>query len=121
VGHVSAAKEGIAPMSKADNIKSDIRSTRAELAHTVDALAAKFDVKTQAGARAHDAGQKAIAAFEHAKAATPEPMQHAVGKLESAAAPAVAKVSGNKKRAALIFVGVVAAAMVARRLLSSGS
>jgi hypothetical protein len=38
-------------MTASDEIKSDIAATRAELAETADALAAKLDEKTRVGKR----------------------------------------------------------------------
>lgn len=42
----------------ADEIRADIAATRAQLADTADAMAAKLDVKAQAGAKLHEAGAK---------------------------------------------------------------
>jgi hypothetical protein len=38
-------------MTTSDEIKADIAATRAELAETADALAARFDAKAQVGKR----------------------------------------------------------------------
>jgi Protein of unknown function (DUF3618) len=38
-------------MTRADEIKADIEATRAELAETADALAARLDTKAQASKR----------------------------------------------------------------------
>lgn len=38
-------------MTTAEEIKADIQATRAELAETADALAARLDAKAQAGKR----------------------------------------------------------------------
>jgi hypothetical protein len=46
-------------VSDADEIRADIAATRAQLADTADALAAKLDVKAQAGAKLHEAEAKA--------------------------------------------------------------
>lgn len=45
-------------MSDADEIRADIAATRAQLADTADAMAAKLDVKAQAEAKLHEAGAR---------------------------------------------------------------
>ena len=42
----------------ADELRADIEATRAELAETADALAAKLDVKAQATEKVHAVGDK---------------------------------------------------------------
>ena len=42
----------------ADELRADIEATRAELAETADALAAKLDVKAQAKEKVHAVGDK---------------------------------------------------------------
>jgi hypothetical protein len=97
-------------------LKSDIERTRAELADTVDALAAKLDVKAQARHRAHDAATRASQAVERVRAATPQPVQHALDAVGHASKPLVERAARNKKRTALIVGGVLAAVVVARRV-----
>lgn len=46
--------------SEADRIKADIEATRAELAETADALAAKLDVKAQAKQKVQAIGPEKI-------------------------------------------------------------
>lgn len=61
--------EGPAKGAGADEIEADIERTREQLGETVEALAAKFDVKAQAQHKVHDATQRARAAAtdEHGK------------------------------------------------------
>lgn len=105
------------PENETEAIKADIEETRVELASTADALAAKLDVKAQAGKKAHEAGARVSRAYESAKASTPEPVQRAWRKAESAASPVVAKATEDKKRTALIVGAMVVAALVARRVI----
>ena len=102
-------------MTEIDKVRSDIELTRAELARTVDALHAKLDVKTIAKERADEAGARAAEAYQHAKAAAPEPVQHALGRVETAAAPLVAKAAEDKKRTAMIAGGALLALLLLRR------
>lgn len=97
-------------------IKADIEQARAELAQTADALAAKLDVKAQAERKMHEAGNRAAGAYESAKASAPEPVQKALTKAEQVSAPVVTKAAEDKRRTALVLLGAVAAALIARRL-----
>lgn len=106
-------------MSEIEKVRSDIELTRAELARTVDALHAKMDVKAMAKERADQAGARVAESYQHAKAAAPEPVQHALGRVERAASPLVAKAAQDKKRTALIAGGAVLALLVLRRVRRS--
>jgi len=97
-------------------IKADIEQARAELAQTAGALAAKLDVKAQAERKMHEAGNRAAGAYESAKASAPEPVQKALTKAEQVSAPVVTKAAEDKRRTALVLLGAVAAALIARRL-----
>lgn len=108
-------------MSDIEKVRSDIELTRAELARTVDALHAKLDVKAIAKERADEAGARAIEAYQHAKSAAPEPVQQAIGRVESAAAPVVAKAAEDKKRTAMVAGSALLALLVLRRVLRSSS
>jgi len=99
-----------------DSIKADIEATRAQLAQTADALAAKLDVQAQADNLVQDVAAKAADAYESAKASAPEPVQKVIGKAEVAAQPVVAKAAQDKLRTALIVGGVLAALLVAKRI-----
>lgn len=103
-------------MPDEDAIKADIVATRAELAETADALAAKLDVKAQANAKLHAAGEKVGERYVRLRASAPEPVQKAIGKVEQAGRPVAAKVAADKKRAALIAGGAVVALLVAKRV-----
>jgi hypothetical protein len=98
-----------------EKVRSEIELTRAELARTVDALHAKLDVKALAKERADEAGARAAEAYQHAKAAAPEPVQQAIGRVETATAPLVAKAAEDKKRTAMIVGGTLLALLVLRR------
>lgn len=97
-------------------IKADIEQARAELAQTADALAAKLDVKAQAERKVHEAGDRAAGKYASAKASAPVPVQQALTKVEHVGAPVVAKAADDKRRTALVILGAVAAALIARRL-----
>lgn len=96
-------------------IKSDIERTRAELAGTVDALAAKLDVKAQARERMHAVADQAGQAVGRARSAAPVPVQHAIDTVEQAARPVVVKAAEDKKRTALVAGGVVVFLLLLRR------
>ena len=102
-------------MTEIDKVRSDIELTRAELARTVDALHTKLDVKAVAKERADEAGTRAAEAYQHAKAAAPEPVQQVIGRVETAAAPLVAKAAADKKRTAMIVGGALLAVLLLRR------
>jgi hypothetical protein len=101
-------------------LKSDIERTRAELAETVDALAAKLDVKAQARERMHAVADQAGQAMGRARSSAPVPVQHALDTVEQAARPVVAKAAADKKRAALVAGGLVVLLLVLRRARSHG-
>jgi len=110
---------------EADAIKADIEQARAELAGTADALAAKLDVKnnvkTAVNQKVHEAGERVTTAYGSVKEATPEPVQKAWSRAESAAQPVVAKAGEDKKRTALIVAGVLATVIVVRRIAARRS
>jgi hypothetical protein len=112
--------ENLGPDDEAAALKADIEQARAELAGTADALAAKLDVKnnvkTAVDRKAHEAGERVTHAYESAKDATPEPVQKAWSRAESAAQPVVAKAGEDKKRTALVVAGAVVLAVVVRRI-----
>jgi hypothetical protein len=103
-------------MSDPDEIKAEIEATRAELAETADALAAKLDVKAQAKEKAQVAGERLAAKVDQVRAAAPEPVQNAIGKAEQAAQPVLAKAAEDKQRTAATVGGVLVVVMFVRRL-----
>jgi hypothetical protein len=103
-------------MTQPDQIKADIETTRAELAETADALAAKLDVKAQAGEKLHAVGDTVSGRYAHARDSAPAPVQKALGSAEQAARPVVAKAGEDKKRTALVAVGALVVLLVVRRL-----
>lgn len=106
--------------SDSEALKADIEATRAQLAETADALAAKLDVKAQAGKRVDEVGEKVHNAYDSAKASAPEPVANAIGKVEQAAAPVLAKATEDKKRTALIAGGVIVALLIVSRIRKRG-
>lgn len=93
-------------MSDPDAIRAEIVATRAELAETANALAAKLDPKAQAKHALHNAHD-----------ATPEPVQQALDRTAQLAQPVIAQVKQDPRRAALLVAGALAALLVARRLM----
>lgn len=106
-------------MSNQDEIKADIVATRAELAETADAIAAKLDVRAQASERLHTARDEMSDRYERAKGAAPEPVQVAIRKAETAAQPLVNAAVEDKKRTALVVGGAIVALLVLRRIRKS--
>jgi ribosomal 50S subunit-associated protein YjgA (DUF615 family) len=104
----------------ADAVRADIAEARAELAATVDALSEKLDVKTRAREKVAAARQQTKAVGRRVRAATPEPVQRAMGRLAEKAAPVTHKVSEKTaphraKIAAGAAVLVVTLVVIARR------
>jgi redox-regulated HSP33 family molecular chaperone len=107
-------------VSTPDEIKADIEATRAELAETADALAAKLDVKAQASDKLHAAGErlsgKVSERYGRARRAAPAPVQKAMGKAERAAQPLLATAAEDKKRTTLVIAGAGAVLLLIRRV-----
>ena len=96
-----------------DAIRADIERTRAELAETVDALSAKLDVRAQASDKADAAKAKAGELAGQAKAAAPEPVQHAMDAVGAKAAPLAHQVNvSTEPHRGKIIAGVGAAFVV---------
>lgn len=108
------------PESRKAEIEADIIATRAELAETADALAAKLDVKAQASQKVHDAGDRLAGTvsekYTGIKDKAPEPVQKAIGKTEQAVSPLVAQAAADKKRTLIVLGGVAALIVVVRRV-----
>jgi chromosome segregation ATPase len=102
--------------SEEEQLKADIEATRAELAETADALAAKLDVKAQANKKVHEAGDKLSGRLAQARQTAPEPVQKAIGSVERAAQPVIAKAAEDKKRTALAVGGAVFVLLLIRRV-----
>ncbi len=100
----------------AERLKAEIEATRAELAETADALAARLDVKAQAGQKVHAVGEKVGDRYASLRDSVPEPVQKAIGKAEQTAQPVVAKAAEDKRRTLLVVAGSVVVALVIRRL-----
>jgi hypothetical protein len=104
------------PPSDPDAIRADIVATRAELAETADALAAKLDVKAQANARLHAAERSVGDRYARLRAGAPQPVQKALDKAQQAAAPVAAKAAEDKKRTAMVCAGLVLGLLAVTRL-----
>jgi Protein of unknown function (DUF3618) len=102
--------------SEQDKLKAEIEATRAELAETADALAAKLDVKAQANKKAQAAGDKLTETYAHVRDSAPAPVQKAIGTAERAAQPVIVKAGEDKKRTAGVVGGVVVVILVVRRV-----
>jgi uncharacterized protein DUF3618 len=103
-------------MTDPDEIKAEIEATRAELAETANALAAKLDVKAQAKDKAQLAGERIAAKVEQVREAAPPPVQNALGKAEQAAQPVLAKAAEDKQRTAVAVGGFLVVLMLVRRI-----
>jgi hypothetical protein len=104
-------------MTDAESVKAEIVATRAELAETADALAAKLDVKAQASHKLHETGDRMSAKYQELKSSAPPQVQKAIAKVEQAAQPVLAKAGEDKKRTAMITAGGLIALLVLRRLM----
>lgn len=104
----------------AAEIREDIDRTRGELADTVDGLAQKMDVKSQAADRLAAAKQRAQVALHRARQSAPEPVGRAAdataAKLGPPARSAAAAVRPHRaKIAAGAGLAAVVALVVRRR------
>jgi ElaB/YqjD/DUF883 family membrane-anchored ribosome-binding protein len=66
------SETGEAPSTDPDEIRREIEETRAELGETVEALAAKADVKTRVKEKQHELAEKIGEVRENFTSATPE-------------------------------------------------
>jgi MYXO-CTERM domain-containing protein len=112
-GAEGAAVDPSATPSDPEAIRADIEQTRAELAETVDALSDKLNVKAQATSKVDAAKHKVADAAGQAKAAAPEPVQHALETVGEKAAPVAHQVAvKTQPHRGKILAGVGAAALV---------
>ena len=102
-------------MTDPEQLKADIQATRAELAETADALAAKLDVKAQANHQLHAAGDRVAARYRRAKDACPASVQKVIAKIEQAARPVLAKAAADPRRTAFVGAGSVVVVLVVRK------
>jgi hypothetical protein len=105
-------------VSEEDRLKAEIAATRAELAETADALAAKLDVKAQAGRKVHAAGEKVSGGYANLRGSAPPPVQKALGKTEQAVSPLLARAAADKRRTLAVLGGTVVVILVVRRVRS---
>lgn len=102
-------------MADAAEIKADIDRTRADLADTVGALAEKLDPKEQARKRAHEARIRVHARYVQTRDSAPPQVRQALGAIEQAAAPVVARARCDPRRSGLVVGGLVLALFVIGR------
>jgi hypothetical protein len=102
--------------NEAEAIKADIEQTRAQLAATTDALAARLDVKAQARVKAQAAGGRVSSAYQSARSSMPEPVQRAWSKAGAVASPVADKAAEDKRRTTLMIAAMVLTAFVVRRV-----
>ena len=79
------------PAPMADQVREEIDQTRTDLAQTVDALAAKLDVKARAKTKAHDVSATVTETATKLKSQAPPPVQDALDRGAAALGPAAAQ------------------------------
>jgi regulator of protease activity HflC (stomatin/prohibitin superfamily) len=94
--------EAVGEPTRADEIRKEIEQTREELGETVEALAAKTDVKAQAKAKVEDTKDRAQAKADEAKARAQAKVDEATARaqstVEEARQRALAKVEAVRRR-----------------------
>lgn len=108
-------KDGIPVPDDLEELRADIDETRVQLVDTVAALAAKADVKSQVGEKAHHAGARAHETMAEVKDAAPPQVQAAIDRAGSVVTPVTDKtltaLRANQKAvtiaATVLFVVVV--------------
>jgi hypothetical protein len=102
-----------------EHLQAEIEQTREQLGETVDQLAAKLDVKTQAKERV-DAVKTTISdKAAQAKSAAPPQVQHALERAGSAAAPTVKKAKQYDKQLLIGAAALLLLFILVRRWRSS--
>jgi Protein of unknown function (DUF3618) len=99
-----------------ERLKAEIAATRAELAETADALAAKLDVKGQAGRKVQAAGDKVTDGYVQLRESAPPPVRKALTRTEQAVSPLVARAAADKRATLLALAGTVAVMLLIRRI-----
>src|SRR4051812_44304461 len=100
----------------AERLKAEIEATRAELAQTADALAAKLDVKAQANKKVHAVGEKVSERYTQVHDAAPPPVQKALDKTGQAVSPVMARAAADKRRTLLVLAGSAVVLIVVRKV-----
>jgi ElaB/YqjD/DUF883 family membrane-anchored ribosome-binding protein len=100
------------PVDRADELRADIVSTRAELADTLDHLMAKLDVKSRAR---HQLDEVRSAARDGLGKA-PEPVQRALKRAADTLAPLAVRARPYRKQIVIAMAGLLAVLAVARPL-----
>ncbi|MEA2418884.1 MAG: hypothetical protein QOE60_1090 [Thermoleophilaceae bacterium] len=109
-----------------EELRAEIDQTRVELAETVDALTAKLDVKSQARQKVDDVRTSVRARVTDqvtllsdrvttARQSAPVPVQNALDKAGSAAAPLVAKAKPYNRQILVSLAGSVLLLLIVRR------
>lgn len=98
-----------------DELREEIEQTRTEMADTVDALSGKLDVKTQAKQKLDGVRSTISVKANSARQSVPAPVQNAMGKAGTAAAPLADKARPYAKQIAGGVVGLLVLLRVIRR------
>ncbi len=85
-----------APKPSVEELRADIKQTRAELGETVQALAAKADVKARAKEQVEHTKQRVLAQAAEAGVKVREAAAGATGRVRTAAAQTAEKVRDNE-------------------------
>jgi hypothetical protein len=98
-------------MTEHDRIKADIVATRAELAETADALAARLDVKAQAERRVHEAGERVSSRYAALRDSAPPQVRKALGVAEQV----LTRAAADKKATFIAVAGTVVVVVLVQR------
>jgi ABC-type transporter Mla subunit MlaD len=105
--------------ASAAEIRDEIDRTRDDLAHTVDALHDKLDVKARAKTKAHDVSATVSTTAAKLKQQAPPPVQSALDRGASAFAPTAARAEPYRSQIALGAGAVFILLLILRRLRRS--
>jgi len=98
--------------SEVDQIKAQVEQSRADLADTVDELAERLNVKSQAKAKADDLRSAAAAKATRLKQSMPAPVQHAIDTVAAKATPVARRTAEvARPHRSKILAGAAAATM----------
>lgn len=99
--------------SELDKIKAEVAQSRADLADTVDELAGRLNVKTQAKAKAQDVRQAAAQKTTQLKQSLPPQVQRAMDTVGAKAAPHARRANElARPHRSKILAGTLAAAVL---------
>jgi hypothetical protein len=103
-------------VSEADAIRSEIETSRAEMARTLAALSVRLNPRVQSHKAAGHLSERAQRAYAQARAAAPEPVRNVLDRITETAEPYARKALADPKRTAMIAGSAVAALLVLRQL-----